>query len=155
MSQMKAISLVARLLIGVTFLYAGIVHIADPSGFAQAIAAYRILPAWAINPLAVSMPWVEALTGLSLVGGRKTSGASLLASLMLTVFAAALTASLMRGLDISCGCFTTAPEAEKITWWYLLRDIALLTVSIAIFSLDAYLSSSPPESQDPATKLKP
>ena len=37
--------LVARLVLGGVFLYAGFVKIADPTAFAGAIAAYRLLPA--------------------------------------------------------------------------------------------------------------
>ena len=42
-----------RLVLGAMFLYAGIVKIADPAAFAQAVANYRILPLALVNAAAV------------------------------------------------------------------------------------------------------
>jgi hypothetical protein len=89
-----------------------------------------------INVFAVFLPWVEILTGLCLVFGYWVAGASIASFFMLLAFIIALTAALARGLDISCGCFTTEADGGQITWWYLARDIALLVASVVMFYLD-------------------
>jgi uncharacterized membrane protein YphA (DoxX/SURF4 family) len=133
MNIKRIIYILARLTIGGMFIYTGITHWSDPAAFAKAIDAYRILPnGFLINLAALSMPPVEIIAGFCVVSGIFIEGGALAISCMLALFAAALCASLMRGLDISCGCFTTDPNAAKITWWYMLRDISLLLVSLGI-----------------------
>lgn len=130
------LSFFLRLVLGATFLYAGVVKSQDPVGFAQAIYNYRILPSWAINPLAILLPWVEMVMGAALVVGLWVPGASLLACGLLGLFALALCMNLARGLDIDCGCFSTASTGSGSTIWYLLRDILLMAMAIQVFLFD-------------------
>jgi uncharacterized membrane protein YphA (DoxX/SURF4 family) len=130
----KIIYILARLFIGGMFIYTGITHWAEPAAFAKAISAYRILPdALLVNLAAMTMPPIEIIAGFCVVSGIFIEGGALAISGMMAIFTAALIASLIRGLDISCGCFTTDPNAAKITWWYLLRDVTILAVSLGIF----------------------
>lgn len=115
--------LVFRVILGGMFVYAGIMKIADPAGFAQAIANYRILPVGMVNGAAVILPWVEVLAGSSLILGLFLTGGSLVIAGLLLVFACALGFDLWRGLDISCGCF--GASKDSITWLYVLRDTLL------------------------------
>lgn len=141
MNIKKLIYILARLIIGGIFIYTGFIHFSEPAAFAKAIDAYRILPnAFLVNLAATSMPPIEIIAGFFVVSGIFIEGGSLAISGMLLIFAVALCASLVRGLDISCGCFTTDPAAAKITWWYLLRDIGLLIVSVGIFIYPAIFS---------------
>lgn len=124
---------IAKVLIGGVFIYTGIIHSLDPHGFAQAILAYQILPAWSINFFALCLPWVELLAGLAIATGIFVRGGALAVIGMLSVFSIALVAALYHGLDISCGCFSTSPDAAQISWLYLVRDIALLAPAFFIF----------------------
>jgi len=47
-----------------------------------------------------------------------------------------LVISLIRGLDIVCGCFSTSASAEHITWLYVVRDLILLGMGVHIFLFD-------------------
>ena len=132
---------VFRLVIGIIFLYAGIMKIADPSGFSQALYNYRLLPGWAINPLAITLPWVECVAGASLLFGIWTLGGGLVASVLFAVFAAALGINLIRGLDISCGCFSTASTSSPITWFHLAGDLIFLGMGLAIVLFDQGMAS--------------
>lgn len=113
---------------GVVFLYASIDKIQHPAAFAQAIANYRMVPAVLLHPFAWYLPVVEAAVGLALIVGWQRRGAALLAVLMTAMFIAAITTALVRGLDISCGCFDTS-EGGKVGLDLLLRDIALLVAA--------------------------
>lgn len=135
------LSVAFRLAIGAIFLYAGIVKGLDPHGFAQAIYHYRILPGWLINPMAILLPWVEVVVGVSLLLGVWVPGGSLLASGLLAVFAAALGLNLARGLDIDCGCFSTAGSGSGDTLWYLVRDLGLLAMALQVLFCDRQLGS--------------
>jgi putative oxidoreductase len=134
--MMRLITLVFRLVIGIIFLYAGIMKIIDPAGFAQALYNYRLLPGWAINPLAITLPWVECVAGASLLLGIWTLGGGAVASMLFAIFAAALGINLIRGLDISCGCFSAETAASPITWLTVVRDLLLLGMSVAIVLFD-------------------
>ena len=122
-----------RFFIGCMFIYTGIIHGLDPAAFAKAITNYQLLPFFLINIFAIVLPFVELLAGAAILINRFERGGSLITSLMLATFTVALAISLARGLDISCGCFSTNPDAEKISWLYMIRDIILFAVSAAIF----------------------
>lgn len=130
------ISLLFRLFLGALFLYAGVVKIADPVGFAAILYNYQILPEWMIDPTATILPWVEILVGGSLLLGIWARAGGLVASLLLGVFACALGINLYRGVDISCGCFSTSSTADPITWFYLVRDCILLGMGVYIALFD-------------------
>jgi len=136
-----AVSAIFRLFLGAIFLYAGVVKGLDPPGFAQAIYNYRILPGWIINPMAILMPWIEVVVGVSLLLGVWVPGGSLLASGLLAVFAAALGLNMARGLDIECGCFSTASTGPGNTLWYLVRDLGLLSMALQVLFCDRQLGS--------------
>ena len=56
------LTLLCRLALGATFLVAAWPKLLDPPAFAKAMAAYALMPAWAVHPAALVLPWLEALT---------------------------------------------------------------------------------------------
>jgi len=137
------LSLLFRWFLGAIFVYAGLVKIADPLGFALALYNYHILPAWMINPLAICLPWVEVIIGAGLLAGIMIPGGALVVSGMLAIFAVAIVVSLIRGLGIACGCFSTSVAAEPITWLYVVRDLLLLGMGVHILLFDKAYASLP------------
>src|SRR4030042_2492004 len=135
------LALLFRVILGVIFLYAGVIKIVDPLGFAQALYNYRILPGWMINPAAIILPWVEVMVGGSLLLGIRTLGGGLLVSSLLWIFALALGINLVRGVDISCGCFSPSNTASPITWFHLARDLILLGMGLFIVLFDQGMAS--------------
>jgi uncharacterized membrane protein YphA (DoxX/SURF4 family) len=127
-------SLACRLILAVIFFYAAIEKIAAPLEFAVAIYNYQLLPDIAVNALAVILPWLEIIIATCLVTGFYLRGAALISSALFLTFATALTISLVRGLDISCGCFGAA--SGNINWLYLGRDLSLLAISIFVMVCD-------------------
>jgi len=121
---------VLRLGLGVIFVGASYYKIVSPGAFAHQIYNYKILPSWAINPLALSLPWVQLLCGLSLIFNRFTMAGSCLITLMLSVFQAAMASALIRGLNISCGCFKSGGSAA--TWWTFSRDMLMFVSALLL-----------------------
>jgi len=126
------VSIAFRLALGGIFVYAGAVKSQDPGGFAQAIYNYRILPGSLINPVALILPWVEMVVGGALILGVWIQGATLLVCGLLATFASALFLNLMRGIDVDCGCFSTASSGTGNAVWYLFRDLALLAMGLQL-----------------------
>jgi putative oxidoreductase len=137
------LSLLFRLSLGVLFVYAGLVKIIDPLGFAHALYNYHVLPAWLINPLAICLPWVELMAGAGLIAGIMVAGGALVVSGLLAVFAIAIGVGLIRGLDIACGCFSTSASAEPISWLFVVRDLLLLGMGVQILLFDQGYASLP------------
>jgi uncharacterized membrane protein YphA (DoxX/SURF4 family) len=105
-------------ILGATFLAAALPKAADPPGFAQALHAYRLVPDSLLAPLALALPWLEAVLALALITGLFRKSAALLALLLLMAFAGALSLNLARGNPVDCGCFqrSAAPRsaAERL-----------------------------------------
>jgi uncharacterized membrane protein YphA (DoxX/SURF4 family) len=124
--------LLFRLVLGGIFVYAGVAKIIDPAGFAQSIHNYQILPELLVQPAAIILPWVEVVGGAALLLRWWTGGASLLLSALMLVFFIALSITIARGLDISCGCFSST-GAGKVSWLYLIRDFTLFAMGAILF----------------------
>jgi uncharacterized membrane protein YphA (DoxX/SURF4 family) len=127
------LSFILRLALGGVFIYASLDKIAHPAAFAQAIANYRLLPSPLVNIPAIALPWIEIIAGVLLILGVFIPGISLVFLAMLIVFLGAMYSTIVRGLDISCGCFTTAPTAERIDFSYLLRDFLCLLAAVQVY----------------------
>lgn len=123
--QNRWLNLVLRYVLGFVFVYAAIEKIAIPEEFAKAIMNYRILPLATVNLAAIVIPWIELLAGLGLIAGVSIRSNAVLILSMLVVFSIAIVIALVRGLDISCGCFGTA-SASKVGWARLGEDIAMI-----------------------------
>jgi uncharacterized membrane protein YphA (DoxX/SURF4 family) len=127
-------ALICRLTLAIIFFYAGIEKIINPGDFAVAIYNYQLLPDCAINLSAIFLPWLEVFIAASLVAGIYTRGATLISALLFLTFATALTINLLRGLDISCGCFGVS--SGNINWLYLERDLSLFCMSVFVLIYD-------------------
>ena len=97
-------------LVGGVFIYAGVIKVLDPGGFAGDIDNYKILP-WTIAVgLAFYLPWLEVFCGLALIFRLLYRGALSLLIALVALFIVATGAAKMRGLDITCGCFGHASK---------------------------------------------
>jgi uncharacterized membrane protein YphA (DoxX/SURF4 family) len=121
-----------QIALGIIFVVAAWPKIVDPPSFAHMIYNYRILPAPLINLTALTMPWVEIVTGLCLILGIWVRPARWLITIMLVVFMIAISINLMRGNAIDCGCFDTSAanktydERIRDMWIVLIRDAGML-----------------------------
>ena len=121
--------LLCRLAVGGIFVYASLDKLAHPEGFAQAIHYYHLVPAVLLHPWAHFLPVLEMVVGSALVLGLWRRGAALLAGGLTLVFMIAVTAALIRGLDISCGCFHT-DGGHDVGLDLLLRDAVLILLTL-------------------------
>ena len=96
-----------RLVVGGTFIAAGVLKIADPANFAVAVGNYRLLPNALINLVAITVPWIEVAAGALVLAGIWLRAAALVITAMTTMFAIVILSALARGLNIECGCFGT------------------------------------------------
>ena len=103
--------LLARIILGVVFIYASIDKIANPIDFSNAIDNYHISPVQLNNLAALIIPWVELVVGLFLVFGIFLEGSSLISICLLMFFIFIISQALVRGIDLHCGCFDLSQKA--------------------------------------------
>lgn len=120
-----------RVYVGGVFIYAGMYKINYPVEFAESIAAYQLVPYWAVNLTALIMPWTELVAGVLLVLGIRTKSSAAVIGTMLVVFSLAILITMVRGIPIGCGCFTSMDE--PMGWQTLVRDIVWLAMTLQIF----------------------
>lgn len=148
---------VARLVLGGTFVVAGILKLPDPAAAVRAVRAYRLLPEALVGPVAFGLPMIEIVVGLALVAGVFVRTAALASAVLLVVFIVSVGSVWARGLQIDCGCFgkggavaagDTAYPAE------IGRDVGLLIVALALarwprsrFALETVFAGPVPEKE--------
>lgn len=140
----------ARIAVAGVFIAAAVPKILDPAAFALATYRYRILPGAGVNAVAILLPWLELTTGVALLVGRARlrAAAAWLLVAMTTVFTIAISLNLVRGIETSCGCFSTRADAAVSDGWNLLRNAALIWLGLAAW-LDAMRSAFPPPPREP------
>lgn len=128
----------ARIAIAAVFLGACITKIRDPELFALAVNRYRILPGEFVNLVALVLPWIELTAGLAVLAAppRLRAAGALIIAGMLSIFTLAISLNLLRGIEASCGCFSTRADAAVSDGWNLVRNGALIWLALATF-LDA------------------
>jgi putative oxidoreductase len=119
-----------RLIIGGLFIYAGVLKIADPLGFARDIQNYRILPPAACLFIALALPWFEALSGAFLIVGIFKRTSAWLLSFLLGGFIVLVIITMARGLDVDCGCFGSLNR--KADWRLILKDALMLFMALEV-----------------------
>lgn len=129
-----------RLVLGAVFVYASLDKIQHPAAFARAVSFYHLAPTSIVNVFALLLPWAELVTGVALIVGVAARGSSLLIAGMLVMFAVALVWAIVKGIDISCGCFSTGAEGgegHKVGYDLLVRDLLMLVATLPIIARGA------------------
>jgi len=121
----------ARILLGLIFTGAAFTKILDTASFAEIIKNYQILPEYLVNETAVFLPYLEYFTGVMLLSGIFLKGASVISLCLLTAFTGSLIFNMSRGLNVSCGCFTSVTEeVTNIHYiYYLVRDFVFIYIA--------------------------
>ena len=136
----KNIIFLFRVIVGFVFIYASIHKIADPESFAKVIENYQVLPIFSINIVAITIPWIELVVGLFLIFGVLIKASSYIATFLMAFFSILVLLTIIRGIDISCGCFSSH-TANPIGWQKFIENIILFIISLIVYySEDAYLS---------------
>ena len=120
----------SRLALALVFLAAAPQKIMAPAEFAASVGSYLILPDALINFTALTLPWLEIVVAFMLLCLVWTGMALFLANAMLAAFLAAIVSAYLRGIDISCGCFSTSAAASDDMIWYMARDGVFLAVGL-------------------------
>lgn len=129
----KILTLIARIILGGLFIIASLDKIIDPNAFATSILNYRVIGESLSMLVATILPWLELICGLGLVFGFYARANAGIITTLLICFIILIVSALVRGLDISCGCFSQDPNVSKIGYQKILENIGLIILSIYLF----------------------
>lgn len=102
----KVFRTILRSLIAIILVWAGLSKLGDPVSSYTALLEYQLpAPRVLLKLLAVVLPWLELLCALMLLANFYRRLATLAMSVLFSVFLAMVGQAVVRGLNISCGCF--------------------------------------------------
>lgn len=104
----------ARYVLAVLFLVAGVLKLSDPDSFAGTIRAFALLPGGLADVAALVLPVLEVAAAVGLIFDVRYSLGVIGA--LTGVFMAVLVYAIAMGMDIDCGCYGPEdPEAEAFS----------------------------------------
>jgi uncharacterized membrane protein YphA (DoxX/SURF4 family) len=127
------VAITARIFIGFLFVFASVDKVADPGAFSASIMNYKLLSPMLASLIATVLPWAELLSGFAIIVGVFQRGSALLLTSLLVIFTVAVLSALLRGLDITCGCFTQDPRVGKIGWLKIIENTGLILLTSFLF----------------------
>ncbi len=132
-SMQKKVYHAIRWMLGLIFIYASYDKILHPQAFALMVHNYQLLPGELVNLTALVLPWLELILGGCLITDRLMPGTVIISNLLLFTFTIILFYNVHRGLDINCGCFSTAMEDNPATRITIVRDGIFLMMSLYLY----------------------
>ncbi|MGN6598539.1 MAG: DoxX family protein [Actinomycetes bacterium] len=143
------VTLVARLVLGGTFLAAGLLKVGNPAASARAVTAYQILPYDLGRVIGYALPWLEIAMAVLLIVGLLTRLSAGVLGVLLVAFLIGIASVWARGISIDCGCFGGGGKVGAGDTAYpqeMLRDTGLLLLAAllvwrpaSVFALDGDL----------------
>lgn len=118
-----------RAVFAVIFIFAGMEKISDPASFSQTIENYKLFPEFALNFIAIYLPWLEVISGILLVWSKHETENLLILNSLLVLFTIIIIISVLRGLNIECGCFGTA-MGIKVGIAKIIENLVLILVGV-------------------------
>ena len=119
--------LLARLLLALVFMVAGVTKLADREGSRRALADFGVPPPLA-TPLAVLLPLAELVVAAALIPAATAWWGAVGGLTLLLLFVAAIVANLARGRKPDCHCFGQLHSAPA-GWKTLARNGVLAAVA--------------------------
>ena len=122
--------LLLRLIVGGLFIWAAVTKIAEPLSFAQDVKNYRLVGQTISFFTAIILPWIELIAALCLITGVFPRSSALLISGLLVFFILLVAITIIRGIDVDCGCFGTF--SRKADFKLILEDSLWLAMSLIL-----------------------
>jgi uncharacterized membrane protein YphA (DoxX/SURF4 family) len=127
-----ALRWVLQFLVGVVLLGSALGKSLDLPGFVAVLVTYQAFPDIALWPLAVAVTGFEWVLGAWVLSGRRLRTSALVAMGLNAGYAAWMTITLSRGLELAnCGCFGVF-FPQPLRWYSPLEDLVLVGMCAAL-----------------------
>ena len=133
--MLRWVGVLARLLVGGVWVYAGLLKLPHPETSVTAVRGYQLLPAGVAETVGHVLPMLEIVVGACLVVGLLVRFTGAVSALLLVAFLVGIVSVWSRGIAIDCGCFGNGgadPDAFHKYPWEIARDSGLLALSLLL-----------------------
>lgn len=128
--------LASRLLLGGTFIFAGIAKVSNITTLIWEIKQYQIIGGGLATAYGYLLPFAEIILGALILAGLLQRISAALTGLLTLSFLIAKITAVARGLDIHiCGCFGPAVPLLSIYSWII--DFVLLVLAVHLSLLES------------------
>ena len=127
---MALVLLIARLVLVVVFLVAGLAKLADLKGSQQAVHDFGV-PARLATPLGTLLPLAELVVAVALLLPISAWWGGLGALLLLVLFVVGISYNLAQGRQPDCHCFGQLHSAPA-GWPTLIRNLVLAAIAAVV-----------------------
>lgn len=111
-----------RLVLGVVFIYSGLIKWRQPFQFLESVYGFELVGPTLGIWVAVVLPFLEVVIGISLVANIVLEAGMLSAVICGSVFVIAQIYAMLNGLTIDCGCFGSSPaRPHQVDYTTLIR----------------------------------
>jgi len=118
--------------LGLVFVIAGSIKLADPKAFARTISAYGFLPDELLVVVAIGLPLIEVASGFGLILGLRGSLPGICG--LLALFITVLAYGVLNDTHVDCGCFSSSDLQEKNSLRNAIyRDIVFVAQAAYIY----------------------
>lgn len=128
------------IILGIIFLLGAFSKIGDLAGFHRDLEAMKFLPAWIQRFAVVLIPGIELTLGACLITRRMLYEASMIATVLFSIFLLLSLYTVTYGNSSSCNCFKglASQRLNAKGWPLVMRDLLLLCSSIFLISRTMY-----------------
>ncbi len=127
---------IASFILAAVLLLSAYHKLLHPADFALSVYRYHLLPGFLVNLAALYFPWLEVICALCLLVVPRFRVAALWITLALFLaFTTGIAINLLRDSPFNCGCFSTSPLAQPMSWLSVVRNTGLIL--LAAFALIA------------------
>ena len=117
-------------ILSLVFFMSAVTKIMDPNAFVIDISNYRLFPIFILNSSAIFMIMLELTVSISLWVPLYQKASALIISGLMAFFILIVGIAVLRGLDISCGCF--GADSQKVGLTKIVENLFLLGISLKI-----------------------
>jgi uncharacterized membrane protein YphA (DoxX/SURF4 family) len=121
---------IVKLILGGALLWAGLVKINRPYDFLGIVYSYQLVGPRAGIVVAVLLPWLEFVLGVTLLAGFLTTASLYLAVGLGLLFVYVEASALHRTLAISCGCFSLGQGGGTVNYATLTRAVVFFVLAV-------------------------
>ena len=126
--RQPAVIRIAQLALGFLMVYAALAKIGQLQGFSAQVHNFRMLPIAMENLVAMTLPWIELMAGITLIAGVYARAGARLLFLVLAIFTIGVIQAMARGLDFECGCFGTS-DGTRVGFVKVLQNLGMLLLA--------------------------
>lgn len=132
----KVLARLLEIVLGGWFLLNGLSKSTESGAkyFVGMLLNYRLMPEALVGIVAAGLPTMEFLAGLLLVLGVKRRSCILLVMPLLSIFMVVMAVTLLRGLNIECGCGLFM--FKKVSWGKVLFNSFFLVLGACLYWLE-------------------